>query len=146
MSVKLMFTEFVFSLSFRTLGISLFILIQYHMGFEEFFENNRKYPGTYREQEYNDDNRYSRDPRTQSGRQSDNEKWLNILEKIRNNKKLKLFVVLAVLLILTIAIVLIIVLMPLITKLINYISQNGLQSIVESITGFLDKIWKGSAN
>jgi hypothetical protein len=116
------------------------------MGFEEFFENNRKYPGKYREQEYNDDNRYSGDPRTQSDRQSDNEKWLNILEKIRNNKKLKLFVLLAGFIILTIVVILIIALFPLIVKLINYISQNGLQSIVESITGFLDKIWKGSAN
>ena len=46
---------------------------------------------------------------------------------------------------LVIAIILIIVLVPVIIKLINYISQNGLQGLFNGVADFLDKIWKGSA-
>lgn len=42
--------------------------------------------------------------------------------------------------------VLIIVLFPLIIKLFNYITQNGLQGVLNEITGFPDKILKGKAN
>jgi hypothetical protein len=116
------------------------------MGFEEFFDNDRKQYGKYGESVYRGDNRNSGDSPIPFGEYGNNFNWQNILEKIRSNNKLKLFVIVAAILILTILIGLIIILFPLLTKLVNYITQNGLQGVVDNITGFLDKIWKGSGN
>jgi hypothetical protein len=116
------------------------------MGFEEFFENNRRDYKNYRGNNYPEVDESSYTSRYPFDGHRHDVKWQNFLEKIRSNNRLKLFVLLAGFIILTIVVILIIALFPLIVKLINYISQNGLQSIVESITGFLDKIWKGSAN
>jgi hypothetical protein len=116
------------------------------MGFEEFFENDRKDNRNNRVNSYKDDNEYPYNSRYPFNGNENNVKWQNILEKIRSNKKLKLFVVSAGILILTTVIVLIIVLFPLIVKLINYITQNGLQGVLDEISGFLDKILKGTAN
>ena len=116
------------------------------MGFEEFFENNRKDNRNNRVDSFTDDNGHPYNSRYPFYGNADYVKWQDILEKIRSNKRLKLFVVSAGILILTIVIVLIIVLFPLIVKLINYITQNGLQGILDEITDFLDKILKGTAN
>jgi hypothetical protein len=48
--------------------------------------------------------------------------------------------------VLTTAFVLIVVMIPLIPKLINYITQNGMQGILDKITGFAGKILNGNAN
>ena len=114
------------------------------MGFDEFFENKRKYQGNYREQNYHDDDGYSNDTPLSYKRNEDQVNWLNILEKIKGNRKLKVFVILAVTVILAIAVLLIIVFMPFIIRLFNYIGQNGLQGVFDAITSFLDKILKGS--
>jgi hypothetical protein len=66
------------------------------------------------------------------------------LEKLKINRKLKGLVIVAFLMILAIVIALIAILLPLILKILNYISQNGFQSILNNVTGFLDKLWKGS--
>lgn len=116
------------------------------MGFEELFENDRKDYRNYRGSNFPDDNEYSDNQQNTFNGQQDRWKWQSILEKIRNNKRLKLFVVSAGILILTIIIVLVIVLFPLIVKLINYIAQNGLQGVLNEITGYIDKILKGTAN
>lgn len=116
------------------------------MGFEDFFENKDRYHESNRVRRYPVNNPYVHESQQSSHGQYDNLNWLSILQKIRGNKKLKLFVILAGLLVLTILIGLIIVLLPLIIKLINSISQTGLQGILNEITGFLDKILKGTAN
>jgi hypothetical protein len=116
------------------------------MGFEDIFENRDRHHGHYREERYPDHGRYSGYSRHSSHGEEGHFNWMIILEKIRNNKTLRLFVILAGLLILTIVIVLIVVLLPLIIKLINSISQTGLQGIFNDITGFIDKILKGTAN
>lgn len=67
-----------------------------------------------------------------------------LLNKIWSNKKLRvLFIVLAIALLL-LAILLIVSLIPLILKLIDYVAQNGIQGIVDSIISFINKIWKGA--
>jgi hypothetical protein len=115
------------------------------MGFEDLFDNKRKYHGNYTDQKYHDENRYSHDTDYSNNEKDNQFKWSTYLEKVKSNKKLKRLVILAGVLILGLVIALIIVLLPVIIKLINYISQNGLQGIMDSITGFLDKILKGSA-
>ncbi len=116
------------------------------MGFEEFFENDRK---DFRNNMGNSnphENDYSYNSQNPSGVYGNIVNWQNILEKIRSNNRLKLFVAVAGLGILIIIIVLIFLLFPLIVKLFNYITQNGLQGVLNEITGFIDKILKGTAN
>jgi hypothetical protein len=45
---------------------------------------------------------------------------------------------------LVIAVGVIIALLPLLIQLFNYITQNGVQGVFDAVTGFLDKLWKGS--
>jgi hypothetical protein len=115
------------------------------MEFDDLFESNRRNRGNYREQQYHDDNRYSPESHNSNQGYDNHLNWSGILEKIRRNRKLKILVVIAGILILAIAVVLIIILLPVLTKLYDYISQNGLQGILDGITGFLDKIGGGSA-
>jgi hypothetical protein len=114
------------------------------MGFDELFETDRRHSDNYRQSEYRDEHKRSSHTDMPFGGYDSKEKWMGILEKIRGNNKLKALVALAVFLILTIVILLIIALFPLIMKLLNYISQNGIQGVADSITGFLDKLLKGS--
>ena len=120
------------------------------MGYDDFFEDKRKHHGNYREHEYYDDhddhdyNRYSHEQHYPTQGSYGHLKLLTILDNIRSNKKLRLLVVIAGSVVLIIAIVLFVALLPLIIRLFNYISQNGLQSIFYGITGFLEKLWKGS--
>jgi hypothetical protein len=115
------------------------------MGLEEIFENNSRQFRNDREKRFTGDYEYSQSSQYPLAVNRENLKWQDIIGKIRNNKRLKLFVIVAGLLILTLAIVLIVVLFPLITKLVNYVVQNGLQGIFKEITGFLDKILNGTA-
>jgi hypothetical protein len=115
------------------------------MEFEEFFENKRKYPRQYGSQRDHDDNDYSNERHPSDPGHDNQQKWMTILEKVKKNNKLKVIVLLAGILVIGIAVLLIIVFFPLIIKLFDYVSQNGLQGILDSITGFLDKIMKGSA-
>jgi uncharacterized membrane protein SpoIIM required for sporulation len=107
------------------------------MDFTELFENNNKHHGNYRESGYHDDDRYSHNSHHSYRGHNDHQQWLNIWEKIKNNKKLKLLIFLGVILVIAIIIGLIVILWPVLMKLFNYVTQNGLQ-------GILDAIWKGA--
>jgi len=67
-----------------------------------------------------------------------------ILDKIKNNRNLKILVGILGIIAFVIILALLIIIIPLIIKLINFISQNGIQGVVDNISGFLDKIWKGA--
>ena len=116
------------------------------MGFEELFDNNRNNNGNYREPRYRNEGRNFHDSPLPFDGFGNNQKLQNIIEKIRSNNKLKVLVIIFASMILITITALIIILFPLIMKLLNYINQNGLQGILNEITGFVDKIWKGSAN
>ena len=116
------------------------------MGLEEFFENNDRDYRNKRGNSYRDGNEYSNNPGSPFNEYSENVDWRNLLERIRSDKKLRIIVVSAGILILVVIAVLIMVLFPLIIKLVNYISQNGLQGVINSITGLFDKILKGTSN
>jgi hypothetical protein len=115
------------------------------MGIEDFFEKKRKYQGDRDNRGYYEKNLNTRDSHYPYYVNDNRVNLPNLLYKIKNNKKLRLLLYFAVIIITGIVVGLIIVLLPLIMNLINYISQNGLQGLLEYITGFLDKIWKGSA-
>lgn len=67
-----------------------------------------------------------------------------LLNKIWSNKKLKALFIIVAITLLILVIFLIVALIPLIFKLIDYIAQNGLQGVVDSVTSFIDKLWKGT--
>ena len=120
------------------------------MGFDDLFEDKRRHHGSYSEHAHHrshDDhnyNRYSHEQRYPSHGRDGHLKLLAILNRVRNDRKLKLIAITVVIVLLIIAVAVIIALLPLIIQLINYISQNGVQGLFDSVTGFLDKLWKGS--
>lgn len=114
------------------------------MKFNDFLENNRKNAVNYREHSYGGNNSYPHNSQYLHHKYVSNYKWLYFMETFRNNKKLKLLVLFAVILILAIIIVLMLILIPLFLKFFNYISQNGVHGLVDPVIGFLDKIWKGT--
>lgn len=75
---------------------------------------------------------------------SPNFKWEFFLDKLKNNRKLKGFVIVTFLVVLAIVIALIAILLPIILKLLNYISQNGIQGILDQLSGILNKLWTGT--
>lgn len=123
------------------------------MDLDDLFESRRNKHGNSRDYRYHDDDhhhdeRYNPNPHYSSFhapiRGSEHEKWIGMLDGIRTNKKLKVVVILAGILILGIVILLFIVFLPLIIKLVDYISQHGIQGIIDGIAAFLDRILKGS--
>lgn len=84
------------------------------MAFEDLFENKDHYHEKNMRMRYPVNNGYAHESHQSLYEQTESINWLNILQKIRDNMKLKQLVILAGLLILTIVIVIIIVLQPLI--------------------------------
>ena len=115
------------------------------MGFEEFFENKNNQNRNFNNQKYQHDNEYSDHSQKSFQGHGEQINWSGYIEKIKNNKKLKLMVGIGGVLIIAIVICIIIFMLPLITKLFNYISQYGIQGLLDKVTGFLDTIMKGNA-
>jgi type IV secretory pathway component VirB8 len=113
------------------------------MEFDDIFENKRKYHGGFGQSKYHEDNRYRNDLHPAYHRNDAHQKWLIFLLKYRTNRTIRIFTKIAALVVIATIILLVIVLFPLIMKVAYYISQNGLQGVVDSITVFLDKLWKG---
>ncbi len=114
------------------------------MELDDFFGNkqqDRRFDPNYR---YQDRPSQTQDFGHPYQRLDPNFRWVHFMESIKSNRKLKGLVIIAFILILAIVIALIAILLPLILKLLNYISQNGVQGILDNVTGFLDKLWKGS--
>ena len=71
---------------------------------------------------------------------------ISIIDKIWNNRKLRLLLILSVLIFLAVMIAALFLLIPLITGIIDSVAQTGLKSVVEDATGFITKLWNGSGN
>jgi hypothetical protein len=112
-----------------------------------FYENKYK----HHEQQCHDDerivmeNRLYMDENNHSQKGYDKSIYLNnVIDKVKNSRKLKILVGIMCICLLAILITIIIILILVIAKLINFISQNGIQGVIDSISGFLNKIWKGA--
>ena len=68
----------------------------------------------------------------------------HILAKIKASRNLKLLIGVLGVIILATVIILAIVLLPLLVKLVNFVSQYGIQGVIDTVSGVLDKIWKGA--
>ena len=103
------------------------------MGIEDLFGNGRN------QQRFDYDRHYGHDNSFHNYRKNDQQYQmkLKMINSIVNNPKLKLILILAAIVIIAIAILLIILLFPLLINGFNYLSENGIQ-------GILDAIWKGT--
>ena len=116
------------------------------MKFDDFINYNRRNSDNYKNRNYQDKYRGSSYAANSNLGYNSNYKIQNMLEKIRNNKTLKLFLITAAIALLLIIVALILILLPLLLKLFDYINQNGIQGILELLTDFLNKLWQGSAS
>jgi len=115
------------------------------MELDDFFDNKQQNRKDYRDHRYENSPGYFQDLSRSYQKHDTNFRWLYFLESLKNNKKLKVLVISAIILVLIITIGLIIILLPLILKFFNYVSQNGVQGLVDYAIELLDKIWKGSS-
>jgi hypothetical protein len=67
-----------------------------------------------------------------------------IIRKLWANRNLRFFIVLSLLFLFALLVLVLILIIPLIGKLIVLISQQGVKGILESLTGFINRLWNGA--
>ena len=115
------------------------------MGFDDLFENHDKHRnhGSYGSNgHHHDDNSYVRRSSDNSYGQHHLSQYL--LNKIWSNKKLRVLFVILVTVLVLILIFIIVALLPLLIKLVDYITQNGIQGVVDKVISFINSLWKGT--
>lgn len=102
------------------------------MGFDDLFEQGHNH------QKHGHDHHhgYVNDYQTSHYNSHNDIKQL-FLSKLQNNPQLKFLLIIAAIIIIVVVIIVAILLIPLLMKLLNFVSQNGIQ-------GLLDVIWKGT--
>lgn len=123
------------------------------MGFDDIFGNEHKHHkhGHDRDHNYGHSQSYGR--RQSFGHDQDDEHddhfpsahsynhrndfKQQLLLRLQNDPKFRSFIIFGAILVLIILLIAVVVLFPLIVKLLNYFSQNGIQ-------GVIDTIWKGT--
>lgn len=110
------------------------------MEYNNIFENKRTNYQGYSDYNYQHRSGYAPNTRHSYRNNDTSYKWLYFLEYLKNNRKLKLAIVIAIILILAILIASIVLLLPLVSKLISYINHHGLQGLWESAIDFINKV------
>jgi len=103
------------------------------MGLEDFFEQGHK------RHQYGHDHDYGhRDDYQNSHNYNGQNDFRNqILDKIKDNPNLKKLVIVAVIAVLLILLLFVIFIFPLILRLLGFVTENGIQGLLESL-------WKGT--
>ena len=111
------------------------------MGFDDFFEQGHKRHkyGNDHNYEHHDENHdgYRDEHHSSHSYNQHNDVQKQIFEKLQNNPNLKKTVLVAGIIILVIVLLLVILLFPIIMKLLGFVTENGVQ-------GLLDTVWKGT--
>jgi len=103
------------------------------MGFDDFFEHDHK------EHKHGYDHHHEHHDYYQpshSYHQNHDLKY-QLLAKLQNNPQLRTMIIVAAVILLTILIIAVIFLIPLVMKLFHFLTQNGIQ-------GLIDMLWKGT--
>ena len=122
------------------------------MGHNDFFEYRERHDGHHKRQNYHGDRDYHHSDgeyyqqRDSFGGFNGLPPWNAVLLKLKRNKKIRLIAITGAIVFLILVGSLLYILMPIIIKLIDYISHNGLQSLPDAISDLWNKIWKGSSN
>lgn len=103
------------------------------MGFDDFFEHGRKHHSHGYNHHHEHDDYYQP---SHSYKQHSDIKY-QLLSRLKENPNLKKLVIFGAIFFLFIILIVVVLLLPLLLKLFEYISQNGIQGLIESI-------WKGS--
>lgn len=114
------------------------------MEIDEISNNRQKRHGNYNKERYHDSHRYDQYSYHSDHENRNHSNYLDIFNKIKENKKIRNLLIIGVIIFLFLLIGLIIILFPQLMRLFNFISENGLQGIVNAVTEFLNKIIKGS--
>ncbi len=114
------------------------------MEFDEILNNRQKRHGKYNKERYHESHRYNQYSHHSDYENRGYSKYLDIFNKIKENKKIRNLLIIGVIIFLFLLTGLIIILFPQFIRLFNFISENGLQGVVTSVTDFLNKIIKGS--
>lgn len=115
------------------------------MGFDDLFDNHDK----HRKHGYYGGHNHHHDSYDYAGRGAEYHRGKHqmsyfLINKIWNNRKLRIaFVILAIIIVLAV-ILLVVAIVPILVKLVDYILQNGLQSIFDGVISFIEKLWKGA--
>jgi hypothetical protein len=67
----------------------------------------------------------------------------NVLRNLGNSRKLRFILLISLILVAGLIILALILIFPLLGGLFDIIRQEGLKGIIESITGFLNRLWNG---
>jgi predicted RND superfamily exporter protein len=67
-----------------------------------------------------------------------------VINRIRANRKLRLLFIVGTIILIALIIFAIIALFPLLVKIFDYVTQNGINGILESVKGLLDKFLNGT--
>lgn len=97
------------------------------MDLDDFFANKNK------QQKYQHKREYGNQKQPQFN-------WLSIYDKIKQNQKLRNIIIIGLTIILIIVIGLIVILFPLILKIFNYITENGISGLIEKGMDILNKL------
>jgi ABC-type nickel/cobalt efflux system permease component RcnA len=103
------------------------------MGFDDFFEHGHKHD------KHNHDHHYGHDEYYQKSHSSHDHQDITrvILSKLSTNPKLKVLLIIAAIIIIVVVVIFVILLFPLLLKFFRFISENGIQ-------GLIDAIWSGT--
>jgi len=113
------------------------------MGFDDHFENRASH-GRHN-YNYRDDNDYPHN--RYKGKFPGREHYaIYIIDKVWNNRKLRFLFILSILILLMIITAALFLLIPLLSGIIDSVTQNGLKSVAEDVAGFITRIWTGSGN
>jgi len=111
------------------------------MELDDFFGQGRNQQRQGYSQQYGHDDEVDDFRTSQSFNQNSynqqNDLKAQLLNKLRSNPRLKTLLLIAAIVIIAVDVLLVILLFPLILKLLSYISENGIQ-------GIIDAIWKGT--
>jgi hypothetical protein len=115
------------------------------MGYDDLFEHHEKVG--YRRDFFNRHHDHHREG--YSGRSLGNfpgkqHYAMYIVNRIWSNRKLRFLFVLSGIILVVLIILVLIAIVPLVVRIYDSVMQNGLQSIVDSVTGFLGKLWTGA--
>lgn len=115
------------------------------MGFDDYFEHKSKYRKSnhYYDRGHHSGSEYPHIYGGGHGRESYSFYFVN---KIWNNRKLRLLFIAIALFAGLIIILLLIAIIPLLFKVIDYIGQTGIKGLADTATVFIEKLWNGSGN
>ncbi|WP_188050176.1 hypothetical protein [Flavobacterium sp. GP15] len=111
------------------------------MDFNDFFKKRNNYYKNEKHQNYYKKDHYKykfyTDEKVVFNKQA-------FITSLRNNKKLKLFLIFIAFVLIVLIIVFFAVLLPLLSYLIDFISQKGFSGLLDELIGFLNKLWSGA--